>query len=723
MNADFSYDHVRLTFADGDSSPDYVLPRHVARELVPQIDEYFCPGIPLDPSSYLDLADPKVQSWFPGLSAQSFALIMRMDAQARDASLKFTQESLDKFLRAVVEEGLKTGKPVLGCTTPLSLALTLATILGNALFSPVANQLMELATTNDYVRATRVTDLALVRQFKQGLYGVFPIDEAFMRAIGRQNFALLKEFVGHDAALNALGWSPNGAMVASAAMEKIICVWRVSDGVCICRLVGHAAEVNTVAWSPDGRSIASGGDDGAVIIWKNRTKRVLKGHDGQVDSVTWSPDSKLVASGSHDNTVRIWDAITGECIKVLNGHTDHVRSVAWSPDGKLLASASRDATVRIWNVATWECVQPLIGHAGPVHSVAWMNDCKHVVSGSYDEQNSMRQWDVTTGICVQACLKNYEEEFRLQALSPNGKLLAGIGDDGHVVGIYGMPRDLRSLDQNGQWQMLVCNARTPFAHNQITCAVAKAIRATACAGVDAGSLTLSTSGSSTGLVVSNEPIIVALSRGMPWQEFRLVFYNKPIEGRYFALAGDEPASDFARRSSAQSPKARKALTDLMRGTASWQEVQTYYSQHRLQLPDDDSLLAEVSDYIASKIDQERLPHHELFANDLCDLLAHKAAWTVVQKYVTAYHGQLSNFPDLVAHAEEYVRERCTGASSSGSSSGATTETSAVHSAAESSSSSRMESSAGLSLHPESDSVPKLSEKSPAGASSNSRDGK
>lgn len=160
-------------------------------------------------------------------------------------------------------------------------------------------------------------------------------------------------FTGHLAGVNAVAWSPDGTLIASASADSSVQVFKASSGQRTVIYTGHTAEVATVAWSPDGQLIASGGQDGTVQVWNaasGATMFTYSGHAGRVNGVSWSHDSRSIASGSDDRQVQVWDASSGRLGFNFLGHTAGVLCVEWQPNNNSVASGSWDGTLRNWAI-------------------------------------------------------------------------------------------------------------------------------------------------------------------------------------------------------------------------------------------------------------------------------------------------------------------------------------------------------------------------------------
>lgn len=292
-------------------------------------------------------------------------------------------------------------------------------------------------------------------------------------------------FAGHLAAINAVVWSPDGKLIASASDDKFVQVFDASNGKRMLIYSGHTEEVAAVAWSPNGKFISSGSQDATVQVWKAMDgKRIIsyKGHRDRVNSVSWSKGSQLLASASEDKTVQIWNVTSGALAFNFLGHTAGVLCVGWQPDNNSVASGSWDGTLRDWatvqhgdhfNVGdqifnygghgkdevyalTWspggnfiasagadQTVQISNGsdgtpnkpfftghqnklHVNPVRSVAWSPDGNFIASG--DTDGNVYVWRVA-GRKTVFIYQGHKKAVNALAWSPDGKKIASASAD------------------------------------------------------------------------------------------------------------------------------------------------------------------------------------------------------------------------------------------------------------------------------------------------------
>lgn len=77
--------------------------------------------------------------------------------------------------------------------------------------------------------------------------------------------AAIHEYAGHDAAITALAFRPDGAAVASASLDQSVLVWSPDTGEILARYDWGLGSIHALAFSPDGSRLAVAGDGGLII--------------------------------------------------------------------------------------------------------------------------------------------------------------------------------------------------------------------------------------------------------------------------------------------------------------------------------------------------------------------------------------------------------------------------------------------------------------------------
>ncbi len=197
---------------------------------------------------------------------------------------------------------------------------------------------------------------------------IFSPDGVWMAAIRRgrtsielwtvADWQLDREIVtSHAGDIFALAFSHDSLLIATAAnfdpngQQFTIKLWDVATGEELCALQGHQDAIHALAFSPNGRWLASASMDTTVVIWDIQTGQIVQTlhTSAQLFDATFSPDSSLVAAALNNNTVELWSVASGQLVKTLD-HGGEVVSVAFSPDGTLLACGAYDARVYIWGI-------------------------------------------------------------------------------------------------------------------------------------------------------------------------------------------------------------------------------------------------------------------------------------------------------------------------------------------------------------------------------------
>ena len=242
--------------------------------------------------------------------------------------------------------------------------------------------------------------------------------------------AWLQVLEHHLDQVNALTFSPDGQLLASASSDDTIRLWDPSTGNSRGMLEGHTGSVLAVTFLND-KLLASASLDGTVRRWIPSTG-VLQGtleigyfQDTLPDMdrnpvLALSPHGRLLASASECTPISLWDSFTGDLRGTLKDGKDKLKGATFFKD-QLLASRYEDGPVRLWNLSTRALHGTL--HCGKcVSDMAFSSDGQLLAISS---DNIVQLWNPTM-LVLQETLGAEDNLGFISAVifSPDSQLLA-----------------------------------------------------------------------------------------------------------------------------------------------------------------------------------------------------------------------------------------------------------------------------------------------------------
>lgn len=212
----------------------------------------------------------------------------------------------------------------------------------------------------------------------------------------------------------ALTISPDGKRLAARYNAGIL-MWDIGEYEVLWSIEDGYAWHGVFSFSPDSSklvyySIGDSEDEitGSVIILDaNNGDKIVTVEEGlrTIYALAYSPDGDQVA-GALNSSIKVWNARTGREIRTLSGHTDRVASLSYNRDGQKLISCSDDKNIKIWNSVNWQEITSIsTGYSSSyggysMVSIALSSDDNLVVSVPSNRDNSIKLWDMITGVEV-----------------------------------------------------------------------------------------------------------------------------------------------------------------------------------------------------------------------------------------------------------------------------------------------------------------------------------
>jgi WD40 repeat protein len=269
------------------------------------------------------------------------------------------------------------------------------------------------------------------------------------------------QLTNHTGYVNALAFTPDGLMLASASADRTIRIWNVADQAELRCLRGHQDVVTALAFLPDSRTLVSGCKDGSVCFWDVTTSNRASGHSKlalsfgfearpglKTDSfvpgtlntkavdrfgVAFTPDSRSFITTDRDGSVGLWDTQLVRQTERLPALGSNNWSVALSPDGRWLAVGDATGKVNFWD---WPARRLVSSRDIPFEWYGWLRFSPSgrfllATVGLNNNTRAFKMWQ-TDGWQEVLFSETQARRMGSAALSPDDRLLATGHGNGEV---------------------------------------------------------------------------------------------------------------------------------------------------------------------------------------------------------------------------------------------------------------------------------------------------
>ncbi|MDN2565925.1 caspase family protein [Aquibium sp. A9E412] len=249
---------------------------------------------------------------------------------------------------------------------------------------------------------------------------------------------------GHEFAVYAVAFSPDGAWLAAGGQDGYAYVWRRDAAAPAgwtphSRLDGDSWHIARLAFAADGTRLVAATADNGIRLWDMQSEREIALpaaadalRDTSVRALAVSPDGSLFATGNRDGLVQVWRAADGALVEEKPALGFLVGALSFTPDGTRLAAScgypciAEEGTV-VWRLGEAEPALSYRGHDDTVFAGAAGPEGALVATAG-GERNAIHVWDAASGE-RQALLVGAGRPVTAVGVAPDGTAVAWGHDD------------------------------------------------------------------------------------------------------------------------------------------------------------------------------------------------------------------------------------------------------------------------------------------------------
>jgi len=244
----------------------------------------------------------------------------------------------------------------------------------------------------------------------------------------------------HADGCDALAWRPDGKALATAGRDGTWKLWDAADGKVLAEHEAGALWAEHLAWSSKpigerGHLLALGAGN-KVTLW-NEAGLAAEGQTGEaikfaktIAEVAWILGGTTLAVAMSTG-VSLRDPLTGKEERAFNGR-EAILSMAFSPSGTWLMTGNQDCSVHVWNADNGNEMH-MRGFACKVRQLAWHRGSRWLATGGGD---TVSVWDCSgpgPGGRTPLLLEWHTEQISALHYQPEGDWLASGARDGSIT--------------------------------------------------------------------------------------------------------------------------------------------------------------------------------------------------------------------------------------------------------------------------------------------------